>query len=94
MNGTAKIRERLIALSDIDSIVERLPKESADNAKRQLREPLLNALDVYDKNVSKGRTIENYDRKSIIDCWYQNVCDLKEDAFKTIPYEIKKHYKG
>ena len=54
MNGKAIITERVITLDDIDKIVERLPKNVADDAKRQLRKPLLSALDVYDKNVTKG----------------------------------------
>lgn len=89
----AKITKRLVALTDIDGIVECLPKESADNAKRQLRKPLLNALDVYDKNVSKGRVIEDVLQKFEIDMWYQDICDLKDSAFKVIPNPIDK-YKG
>ena len=91
MNGKAKITERLITLTDIDSIVERLPKEAADDAKRQLRKPLLNALDVYDKNVSKGRVTETVAQKQAVDGWYKDICDLKDTAFKDIPSVVRKY---
>ena len=91
MNGKAIITERIITLADIDSIVERLPKEAADNAKRQLRKPLLNALDVYDKNVSKGRVTETAEEKQTVDGWYKAICDLKDDAFKNIPSVVRKY---
>ena len=76
MNGTQKTNERIITGADIDSIVERLPKESADNAKRQLRKPLLNALDIYDKNVSKGRITESAEEKATVDKWYKELVEF------------------
>lgn len=90
-NGVAKIKERIITLADIDTIVSRLPKADADDAKRQLRKPLLNALDVYDKNVSKGRIYESPEMKQFIDSWYRNICDLKDEAFINIPMSVKKY---
>lgn len=90
MNGKAIITERVITLDDIDKIVERLPKEAADDAKRQLRKPLLSALDVYDKNVTKGRIEESIEEKQIVDIWYRDICDLKDNAFKHIPNGVQK----
>ena len=91
MNGIAKKRERIIALTDIECITTRLPKAQADNAKRQLRKPLLNALDVYDKNVTKGRVTETVDQKQAVDAWYKDICDLKDEAFINIPASVKKY---
>ena len=85
MNNKCKKKIRLINLTDIDEIVAILPKEAADNVKRQLRKPLLNALDIYDKNVSKGRVTETAEQKKTVDGWYKDICDLKDEAFKTIP---------
>lgn len=92
-NGPAIVKRRLITVDDIDGVVSRLPKEHADDAKRQLRKPLLNALDVYDKNVSKGRVVESAEQKEVVDAWYRDICDLNTDAFKTTPDCVKK-YKG
>ncbi len=91
MNKECKKTIRLIRLADVEDIVERLPKETADNAKRQLRKPLLNALDIYDKNVSKGRVTESAEQRQAVDGWYKDICDLKEEAFKNIPSVVKKY---
>lgn len=91
MNRPSINKIRLIALKDLDGILERLPKENADNAKRQLRKPLLSALDIYDKNISKGRVEETAEQKKVVDTWYKDICDLKEKAFKYIPAFIKKY---
>lgn len=91
MNGQALIKERLIVLDDMDMLAECLPQEVFKNAKRQLRKPLLNALDIYDKNVSKGRILETEDEKATVDGWYRNICDLKDEAFINVPSSIKKY---
>lgn len=91
MNGQAIIKERLITLDDMDTLAECLPQEAFKNAKRQLRKPLLNALDIYDKNVSKGRIVETQDEKQAVDGWYRNICDLKDEAFTNIPLAVKKY---
>ena len=93
MKGKSKIRERLISIDDLDHINARLPKKSADNAKRQLRKPLLSALDIYDKNVSKGRIVESAEQKHSVDTWYKDVCDLKDHAFVDVP-EVVSKYRG
>lgn len=89
----AKVRKRIISIDDLDDINARLPQEQAKDVKRQLRKPLLNALDVYDKNVSKGRIVESEDQKQAVDCWYKDICDLKDEGFKNIPVCVGK-YKG
>ena len=89
MNGKAKITERLITLTDIDSIVERLPKESADNAKRQLRKPLLNAFDIHKGNIAYGAETETADEKARVLAWRNDLKDLKTEAFKDIPQAVK-----
>lgn len=91
MNGKAIIKERLITLDDMGRLAERLPQEAFKNAKRQLRKPLLNALDIYDKNVSKGRVAETDEQKQTVDEWYRDICDLKDKAFMNIPLEVKKY---
>ena len=91
MNGKAIIKERLITLKDMDKIVENLPQEACKNAKRQLRKPLLSALDIYDKNVSKGRVEETKEQKKAVDEWYKDICDLKDEAFKNIPPAVEKY---
>ena len=87
----AKLRKRVIGIDDLDDINESLPQEQAKNVKRQLRKPLLNALDVYDKNVSKGRIAESEEEKQVVDGWYKRICDLEDDAFKHIPVCVGKY---
>ena len=93
MKGESRNVRRLIIETDVDEINECLPEASAKQAKRQLRKPLLSALDIYDKNVSKGRIDETEWEKYEIDAWYRDICDLKDRAFKEIPKTIIK-YKG
>ena len=88
-----KIRERFISINDIDLLTQRLPESDFKDAKRQLRKPLLEALDIYDKNVSKGRLTETESEKAEVDNWYRDICDLKDESFKNIPNVIKK-YRG
>lgn len=49
------------------------------------RKYLLNAFDKWEKAVIRGREI---DSPEIMD-WYQNLLDLKEEAFEDIPERIK-----
>lgn len=88
MNGKAIIKERLITLADIDSIVERMPKESADNAKRQLRKALLQAYDCHKSTVIyEGKTETEAERERVL-AWKQNALDLKTEAFKDVPQSV------
>ena len=91
MNGKAIITERLITLADINDIVERLPKEAADNAKRQLRKPLLNAYDSHKSTVIYEGKTETLEEKSEVLKWKQSALDLETKAFKeeNIPQKIK-----
>ena len=59
MKHANETKYRAITVDDIEKMNKRLPEEHALNVKRQLRSPLLEALDIYDKNVSKGRIIED-----------------------------------
>ena len=89
MNKPCKKTIRLINLSDVDNIVERLPKEAADNAKRQLREPLLAAFDIHKGNISYGAETETVEEKMNVLAWRNDLKDLKTEAFKDIPEKVK-----
>lgn len=65
--------------------------EARTNVFRERRKPLLNALDIYDKNVSKGRISETAEEKEIVDKWYKALLDLEEWAFGEIPEKVKKY---
>ena len=65
--------------------------EEQRNVLRQLRKPLLEAMDIYDKNVSKGRITESIDQKRIVDSWYKSILDLEESAFDNVPEVIKQY---
>ena len=94
MNGMNKTERRLITLNDIDDIVERLPTEHADNAKRQLRTPLLDAFDVHKGNISYGAESETYEEKIEVLAWREKIKNLETEAFKNIPKQIKYYYRG
>ena len=87
-------KRRLIALTDIDDIVERLPIEHANNAKRQLRTPLLEAFDVHKGNISYGAEYETYEEKAEILAWREKIKNLETEAFKNIPRQIKYYSRG
>ena len=93
MNGKTKKRERILTLSDIDRIVECIPKESADDAKRQLREPILKAFDIYKSNVYYGIIKETEAEHTKVMEWYNKLCDLDIQAVENIPVLIKKYIK-
>lgn len=65
--------------------------EARTNTLREWRKPLLNALDIYDKNVSKGRISETAEEKETVDKWYKALLDLEEWAFDKIPEKVKKY---
>lgn len=65
--------------------------EARKNTLREWRKPLLNALDIYDKNVSKGRISETAEEKETADRWYKALLDLDEWAFEEIPEKVKKY---
>ena len=88
MNKKAKIKERLITLADIDNIVNGLPQEIADNAKRQLRKPLLQAYDSHKSTVIYEGKTETAAEKERVLTWKQKALDLETDAFKDIPHKI------
>ena len=77
-----------ITSSDIPS----LGVKSEDGI-RQLRGPLLDALDVYDKLVLRDRIIETPEEKEIVDKWWERLCNLDLTALDDIPEKVKKHIK-
>lgn len=89
MNRDCKTTMRLIKLSDVDNIVERLPQEAADNAKRQLRKPLLAAYDSHKSTVIYEGKTETAEEKEQVLAWKQDALDLKTEAFKDIPEKVK-----
>ena len=89
MNKPCKTTIRLINLSDVDNIVERLPKATADNAKRQLRKPLLTAYDSHKSTVIYEGKTETAEEKEKVLAWKQKALDLKTEAFKDIPEKVK-----
>ena len=73
----------------MDNIVERLPKETADNAKRQLRKSLLTAYDTHKSTVIYEGQTETAAEKEKVLAWKQSALDLKTEAFKDIPEKVK-----
>jgi hypothetical protein len=61
------------------------------DAKRQLREPLLKAFDVYKTNVYYGVEKESEHEKAEIIEWYEALCNLQEDALKNVPSKISRY---
>jgi hypothetical protein len=89
MNKTCKTTIRRINLADVDNIVTRLPKATADNAKRQLRKSLLTAYDSHKSSVIYEGKTETPDEKSKVLAWKQGLLDLQTEAFKSVPEKIK-----
>lgn len=89
MNKTCKTTIRRINLADVDNIVTRLPKATADNAKRQLRKPLLAAYDSHKSSVIYEGKTETQDEKSKVLAWKQGLLDLQTEAFKSVPEKVK-----
>lgn len=89
MNKTCKKTIRLIKLTDIDEIVERLPKETADNAKRQLRKPLLTAYDSHKSTVIYEGNAESEEEHAKVVAWKKSALDLETKAFKDIPKSVQ-----
>lgn len=94
MNKTCKKTERIITLADVGEIVARMPKEMADNAKRQLRKPLLTAYDTHKTNVLYEGQEESIEEKEKVLAWKKELLDLKDKAFRAeeIPNSIKYFY--
>jgi hypothetical protein len=93
MNKTCKKTERIITLADVGEIVARMPKTAADNAKRQLRKPLLTAYDTHKTNVVYDGKIESAKEHEEMIVWKQRILDLETQAFNNIP-NILKYYLG
>ena len=83
------IKNEKITLEDVDMLVERLPQEHADNAKRQLRDPVLKAFDSHKSSVIYGDGNETAEEREEILSWKQSILDLDTEAFKNIPEKIK-----
>lgn len=67
--------------------------ENLKTAKRSLREPLLKAFDIYKSNIYYGILTETESEHNIVLGWYQDLCDLKEEAFIEVPQMIQKYVK-
>jgi hypothetical protein len=64
-----------------------------DTAIRQLREPLLQAFDVYKSNINYGVERETTEERIIIMDWYQDLLDKKETALVNVPLKIQRYLK-
>lgn len=88
MNRPSKKNYRILGLSDVETLDICLPKESADNGKRQLRKTLLRAFDTHKTAVIyEGK--ETQEEKNKVLAWKQGLLDLKTEAFKEVPEKIK-----
>ena len=54
---------------------------------RQKRKPLLDAFDIWEKAVLRGREIDSTD----IMKWYQSILDLDENSLNAPPQEIRRY---
>lgn len=70
--------KRLITSKDLDMF--RTNENAVKNALRENRTKFFEALDIYEKNVTRGRITETQEEKAIIDGWYNAVLDLQEWA--------------
>lgn len=61
------------------------------NAIRQLREPLLDAFDIYKTNVQYGIETESKEQHNSIISWYQRLLNLDESALRDVPTPIEKY---
>ena len=59
-----------------------------ENVFRERRDNLLSALDIYEKNVLRGRVQESIEEKVTIDRWYRALLDLEEWAFSQVPQKV------
>lgn len=66
---------------------------NTDEQKRQLREPILSAFDIYKTNVHYGIILESQEEHSQIIDWYNALCDLDLSALQNIPENVKKYIK-
>lgn len=67
--------------------------EVATETKRQLREPILRAFDIYKSNVYYGVVTETDAEHYEILYWYQLLLDLDEYALNNVPKAIAKYIK-
>lgn len=79
--------------ADINCLSKIETEEIKTQLKRQFREPILSAFDIYKSNVYYGIIKETETEHNQIIAWYKDLCDLKESALINIPSKIKKFYK-
>lgn len=65
-------------------------KEKKDKMLRKKREPLLTAFDKWEKAVLREREVDD----SAVMQWYENLKQLKDSAFETIPERIAYYLGG
>ena len=84
--------KRLITSKDLDMF--RTNANAVRNALRENRTVFFEALDIYEKNVTRGRITETQDEKVEIDLWYNSALDLQEWAcmIDGVPDKIKNAY--
>lgn len=72
-------------------------ENTADEADglRQAREELLDALDVYEKNVLRGYEAETAEEQAAVRQWRQDLLDKKREVFSpaNIPPKVAKYRK-
>lgn len=74
-------------LDDVSGTAADLP------IKRNLRQPLLNAFDIYKSNVYYGVIVESAAEHTAILEWYKSLLDLDRAALENPPAAIKKYIK-
>ena len=62
-----------------------------DMAIRQLRQPLLEAFDIYKSNVAYGVEMETEFEKAEILAWYKGLLDKEENSLKNVPLKIQRY---
>jgi hypothetical protein len=55
------------------------------------REILFGALDVYEKNVLRGRVSESAEERAAINQWYADMCGKDMGAVKRVPAKVLKY---
>lgn len=87
-----KIKIKKITANDLQDLGQ-VSAETTANVKRQLREKLLSAFDIYKSNVYYGILTETEEEREGVLEWYQDLCDLEENALKVVPEKIKRYIK-
>lgn len=80
-----------LVIEDFEQYIKSLTLDEKIELLRNKRSTILKAFDIYKTNVQYRIEIESEKEREIILNWYQELLDLKENAFDNIPEKIKRY---